>query len=70
VDAKSTLPPDRQEPPSPEALGGSLTDAPDADLLHDLIDLWPGITAERRWRLVQLARDLHRASVHTNHHPD
>ncbi len=51
----------------PEALRVAMaTDTPDSDLLEDLIRLWPGISPDRRWRLVELARDLHRVSLSTN----
>lgn len=37
--------------------------APDSDLLRQVIEAWPEITPERRWRLVELARDMRDASL-------
>ena len=34
----------------------------DSGLLRELIDAWPELTPERRWRLVELVRDLRVAS--------
>jgi hypothetical protein len=46
--------------------------APDSDLLTELVSAWPELTPDRRWRLVELVRDLRAASravatAHTDH---
>lgn len=49
--------------------------APDSDLLSQLISAWPQLTPDRRWRLVELVRDMKQASredtdTHTNEHKE
>jgi transcriptional regulator with XRE-family HTH domain len=41
----------------------SAADAPDADLLDEIIRAWPQLTPERRWRLVEITRDLRDCSA-------
>ena len=38
------------------------TNAPDADLLRQVVETWRELTPDRRWRLVELARDMGEAS--------
>jgi transcriptional regulator with XRE-family HTH domain len=37
--------------------------APDVDLLAELVAAWPQLTPDRRWRMVELARDLQACSL-------
>ena len=46
-------------------------DVPDSDLLGQLIAAWSQLTPDRRWRLVELVRDMKQASrQHTDSHPN
>ena len=47
----------------PELVTTVAASSPDADDLRAIVDLWPSLTPDRRWRLRQIAVDLRTAST-------
>jgi transcriptional regulator with XRE-family HTH domain len=45
------------------------SNAPDGDLLNEVTEAWSDLTPDRRWRLVQLVRDLRQVSRSESQHP-
>lgn len=48
----------------PDAIGRAVpASMPDPDVLGRLLDSWRHLTPERRWRLMEMAEDMHVAST-------